>query len=92
MSADPVNPTGQEALASAERRLAEAARLAERLLERGLAALRHRARPLAGPAVRTAEDAQRFLVERVKARPVTALFAGLGAGILLGLLLSGRGK
>ena len=42
--------------------------------------------------VRTVDDAQRYVVERVKERPVTAALAGLGLGFLLGVLLSSRGK
>ncbi len=35
---------------------------------------------------------QRYVVERVKERPVTATLAGLGVGLLLGLLLANRSQ
>jgi ElaB/YqjD/DUF883 family membrane-anchored ribosome-binding protein len=106
MTADPSRPAGEDTvragtaadhaaaairagLAAVELGLAEAARIAGRLAEAGREALQTGSDPAAG---RVLDDAQRFIVERVKARPVTALMAGLGAGILVGLLLSSRGK
>jgi ElaB/YqjD/DUF883 family membrane-anchored ribosome-binding protein len=100
MTADPSRPVGDDAAARDE----TAARHAAEAIRAGLAAalgaaariaadlretLDARARPSASRAL---DDAQRFVVERVKARPVTALMAGLGAGVLVGLLLSSRGK
>lgn len=36
------------------------------------------------------ETAQKYVTERVQEKPLTATFAALGAGVLIGLLLSGR--
>ena len=44
------------------------------------------------PAKAMADEVQSYLVERVKERPVTAAFAGVGVGLLIGLLLASRGK
>jgi len=38
------------------------------------------------------EEAQRYVMERVKERPMTATLAGLGVGVLIGLLLSNRSR
>lgn len=38
------------------------------------------------------ETAQKYVTERVQEKPLTATFAALGAGVLIGLLLSGRNR
>ena len=55
-------------------------------------------RPALAPNVRGTDNAgeqfevaQRYVVDRVKERPVTATLAGIGVGLLIGLLLAGRG-
>jgi ElaB/YqjD/DUF883 family membrane-anchored ribosome-binding protein len=80
----------KDALASAEKLLADAARTADKAIKDAVEALR--AQAYSGPAGQTVEDAQRYVIERVKERPVTAAMAGLGVGFLLGVLLSSRGK
>ena len=87
----------QEAVDAAERSLTDAARRAEKVIREGVDALRSqsgpyadRARDYAGTAAQDFEDVQRFVVERVKEKPVTAALAGLGVSVLIGLLLSGR--
>ena len=82
----------KEALAITERLVADAARMAEKAFNDGVAALRAQTKAYSGPASQTVDDAQRYVIERVKERPVTAALAGLGVGFLLGVLLSGRGK
>ena len=82
----------KESLAVAERRLSEAAKTAERAIRDGLEAIKAQTHAYSGPAGQTVDEAQRYLVERVKERPVTATLAGLGVGFLLGLLLSSRGR
>ncbi len=107
MTAEPSRPAGEDAaardedaaehaaaairagLAAIELGLAEAARFAGRLAAAGRETFQARTDT---SAARALDEAQRFVVERVKARPVTALMAGLGAGVLVGLLLSSRGK
>jgi len=82
----------KDSLAVAERRLSEAARTAERVIKDGVEAIKAQTQAYSGPAGQSVEEAQRFVVERVKERPVTATLAGLGVGFLLGLLLSSRGR
>lgn len=82
----------KDALANAETLLAEAVRTAEKAIKDGVEALRARTKAYSGPAGQTVDDAQRYVIERVKERPVTAALAGLGVGFLLGVLLSSRGK
>jgi ElaB/YqjD/DUF883 family membrane-anchored ribosome-binding protein len=82
----------KDSLAAAERRLSEAARTAERVIKDSIEAIKAQTQAYSGPASQTVDEAQRFVVERVKERPVTATLAGVGVGFLLGLLLSSRGR
>lgn len=82
----------KEGLSAAERLFADAAGTADRLIRDGIETLRTGTGGYPRPAAETFDDAQRYLVERIKERPVTAAFAGLGIGVLLGVLLSNRGK
>jgi ElaB/YqjD/DUF883 family membrane-anchored ribosome-binding protein len=50
------------------------------------------AEPYAKTANEQLDEAQRYVLDRVKERPLTATLAGLGVGVLLGLLLSTRSK
>jgi ElaB/YqjD/DUF883 family membrane-anchored ribosome-binding protein len=87
---------GQKAIADvaavAERSIAEAARTAERALRDGLEALRSQAKTYSAEAGDNVDVAQRYVMKRVKDRPVTATLTGLGIGLLIGLLLSNRPK
>jgi ElaB/YqjD/DUF883 family membrane-anchored ribosome-binding protein len=81
-----------EAFATAEKGLTEAARIAERVIKEGVEVFRNQANTEPGAASETMDQARRYVVERIRERPVTAAFAGVGVGLLLGLLLSSRGK
>lgn len=80
----------KEALALAEKRILEAARTAERVIKDSVEAIKAQAKTYTGAAPQSVEEAQRYVVERVKERPVTAALAGVGVGFLLGVLISGR--
>lgn len=87
----------EEAVAAAERAITEAARRAERVfrdtdkaLRESLDKWREQAKTYGGTAGQSVDDAQKYVFERVKERPVTATVAGLGVGLLLGLLLANR--
>ncbi|MBV9993652.1 MAG: hypothetical protein JO127_00435 [Caulobacteraceae bacterium] len=86
--------TGQrglnEALEHAERSLNEAARRAEKALREGVEALKAQTEGYRADAGEQFDQAQKYVLERVKERPVTATLAGLGVGLLLGLLLANR--
>jgi ElaB/YqjD/DUF883 family membrane-anchored ribosome-binding protein len=81
-----------DALAAAEKRITDAARSAERSLREGAEALRAQSRVYAQNAGEQFDEAQRYVVERIRERPVTAAMAGLGVGLLLGLLFSNRNR
>ena len=87
---------GQKAIADiaaiAERSINDAAKTAERALREGLESLRSHAKTYSDEAGDNVDVAQRYLMTRVKERPVTATLTGLGIGLLIGLLLSNRPK
>ena len=80
----------EEALGAAERTIHSATKAAERLLKDSLDALRKETAPYADEAKHHIEDGQRYVAEELKQRPMTFTLAGLGVGVLLGLLLSRR--
>jgi len=84
--------TLQDALAHAEHTISEAVKAAERALRDGIEKLRAQGKPLADNAGQQVDEAQRYLTERVKERPMTAVLAGVGIGLVLGLLLSNRSQ
>ncbi len=79
-----------EAAEAAKASLADAAHRTENAIRESLEALRGHARPYADQASQQIDVAHRYVVERVKERPLTATLAGVGVGLLLGLLLSSR--
>ncbi|HUO11416.1 MAG TPA: hypothetical protein VMU37_01545, partial [Caulobacteraceae bacterium] len=79
-----------EALDAAERSLNEAVKRLEKMLREGIETLKAQSQPYRENAGQQFDEAQKYVVERVKERPVTATLAGLGVGLLLGLLLAGR--
>jgi ElaB/YqjD/DUF883 family membrane-anchored ribosome-binding protein len=93
MRADPLNSIADGADAAMDRtqRIAkDALATAERVIKDAVRTLREQTDAYAGPAGETAEEAQRYVVQRVKERPVTATLAGVGLGVLIGLLLASR--
>ncbi|HEY7853261.1 MAG TPA: hypothetical protein VIB82_09820 [Caulobacteraceae bacterium] len=81
-----------DALAAAQQTISDAAKAAERALRDGAETLNAHTKTYRENAGQQLDEAQRFVLERVRERPVTAALAGLGAGLLLGLLLSNRDK
>jgi ElaB/YqjD/DUF883 family membrane-anchored ribosome-binding protein len=79
-----------EALDAAEQSLNETVKRLEKMLREGIETLKAQAQPYRENAGQQLDEAQKYVVERVKERPVTATLAGLGVGLLLGLLLAGR--
>ncbi len=82
----------KDGLAEAERAMTQTAKVAERFIRQGIEVVRAQTRAYSTDPAQTFEETQRYIVERVKERPVTATLAGLGVGFLLGLMLSGRGR
>jgi ElaB/YqjD/DUF883 family membrane-anchored ribosome-binding protein len=77
--------------ADAQRSFAEAAKKFEGVVQEGLEQLRAQTRTYADTAGQQFDDAQRYVVERVRERPLAATGAAIGVGVIIGLLLaSGR--
>lgn len=81
-----------ETLAAAQAKLSEKAKAAQEALRGQADALMERTRGYRENAGQQFNDAQDYLVERIKERPVTAALTGLGVGLILGLLLSNRDR
>lgn len=81
-----------EIVSAAEKAISEAARNAEKTLKENLEGLRARAQDYGEETGDNFEDAQAYVIERVKERPVTATLTGLGLGLLIGLLIASRTK
>lgn len=79
-----------EAIDLADRNFREYAKRLEQVMRDGLADLRTRAGPYGESASQQIDEAQKYVVERIKERPVVATLAGLGVGLLLGLLMANR--
>jgi ElaB/YqjD/DUF883 family membrane-anchored ribosome-binding protein len=79
--------------AEAQRSFNEAARRFEKVVSEGLEQVRAQSRTYADNAGQHIDEAQRYVVERVKEKPLVAASAALGVGVLIGLLLaSGRNR
>ena len=79
-----------DALTTAERSLNETGKRVEKVLREGVEALKVQTQSYRQNAGQQFDDAQQYVIERVKERPVTATLAGIGVGLLLGLLLASR--
>lgn len=80
-----------DATEQARERLVAAAHRTEAAVREGLESLRTHTRAYTETATEQFDEAQRYVVDRVKERPVTATLTGLGVGVLIGLLLASRG-
>jgi len=75
--------------AEAQRSFQEAAKRFEKVVHDGVEQIRAQTRAYADTAGQQVEEAQRYMTERVRERPLTAAAAALGVGVLLGLVLAG---
>jgi len=82
--------TIHEALEVAEKSLNDATRRVEKAVREGVETLKGQIPSYRDNAAQQFDEAQQYVLERVKERPVTATLAGLGVGLLLGLLLANR--
>ncbi len=81
-----------DAIAKAEKTIIDSARSTEKALKDGFQTLRDQARPYADNASQSVDDAQRYVADRVKERPLTATLIGLGLGVFVGLLIASRDR
>jgi ElaB/YqjD/DUF883 family membrane-anchored ribosome-binding protein len=77
-----------DAIDLADRNFREAAKRIEQVMRDGMEQFRNRAEPYRESASQQIDEAQKYVVERIKERPVVATLAGLGVGLLLGLLMA----
>ncbi len=78
-----------QAADAARASLTEAAKRVEKSVSEGFETLRAQSRAYGDTAGQQLEDAQRYASERIRERPITATLAGLGVGVLIGLLIAG---
>src|SRR6185369_9602332 len=74
--------------AEAQRSFADAARRIEKAVSEGIEQLRAQTRAYSDTAGQQIDQAQQYVTERVKERPLAATGAALGVGVLIGLLLA----
>jgi len=92
-TASSVADAASEIASQAERRFSEAAKRFEKIVAEGVEQIRAQSRTYADTTVEHLDEAQRYVVERVRERPLVAAGAALGVGVLIGLLLSsGRNR
>jgi ElaB/YqjD/DUF883 family membrane-anchored ribosome-binding protein len=75
-------------MAKSREALRDAARRANRNIHDGLDTVRAQSRAYIDNAGQHLDEAQKYVVDRVRERPVAATLAGLGVGVLLGVLLA----
>lgn len=101
--ADKAKTAGLEAVEHAERsfaqaaeaarvQLTDAARRIEKSVTEGFDTLRAQSRAYTDTAGQSLEEAQAYASERIRERPITATLAGLGVGVLIGLLIAGSSR
>ncbi|HMO41746.1 MAG TPA: hypothetical protein PKB04_00105 [Phenylobacterium sp.] len=73
----------------AQRTFREAAKHFERAVHEGLEQIRAQSRAYADTAGEQLEEAQRYVVDNVRERPLAATGVAVGVGVVIGLLLAG---
>lgn len=84
--------TATRMTAEAQRSFADARARIEKAVQDGLEQLRAQSRVYADNAGEQLEQAQQYMTERVRERPIAAIGAAVGVGVLVGLLLSAGRK
>lgn len=91
--ANSVSESASKLTAEAQRSFNEAAKRLEKIVSEGLEQFKAQSRTYADNAGDHLDEAQRYVVEQVKEKPLIATGAALGVGVLIGLLLaSGRSR
>ena len=81
-----------EAIDLADRSFREAAKRIEKAVREGVETIRAQSGPYRENATQQFDEAQKYVVERIKERPLVATLAGLGVGLLIGLLMASRSE
>jgi ElaB/YqjD/DUF883 family membrane-anchored ribosome-binding protein len=76
----------------AQKSFADAARRIEAAVQDGLEQLRAQSRTYADTAGQQLDEAQQYVTERVRERPLAATGAAIGVGVLIGLLLASSSR
>ena len=84
--------TASRMTSEAQRTFADARARIEQVVQDGLEQLRTQSRVYADNAGEQIDQAQQYVTERVRERPMAAVGAALGVGVLIGLLLSAGRK
>lgn len=79
----------EDVVTHAERSFSEAAKRFEKVVAEGLEQLRAQSRTYADSTAEHLDEAQQYVADRVRERPLMAAGTALGVGLLLGLLLAG---
>ncbi|HXQ16984.1 MAG TPA: hypothetical protein VN814_20415 [Caulobacteraceae bacterium] len=79
-----------EAVDLADKALRDAAKRIEKAVREGVETIRAQSGPYRDNATQQLDEAQKYVVERIKERPVVATLAGLGVGLLIGLMMANR--
>lgn len=75
--------------AEAQKTFQDAAKRFEKVVNESVETIRAQTRAYADTAGQQIDEAQRYVTERVKERPLASAGMALGVGVLIGLLLSG---
>ena len=78
--------------AAAQGAMSDMTRRIERIVQDGIETLRGQSRVYVDAAGQQLGAAQQYVTERVKERPVAATMAGLGVGVLVGMLIAGGAR
>ncbi len=78
-----------EAAAQVEHRFTDAAKRFEKVVSEGIEQIRAQSQTYADTTVEHLDEAQRYVSQRVREKPLMAAGTALGVGLLLGLLLAG---
>lgn len=84
-----VSESASKLTAEAQRSFSEAAKKIEKAVADGLEQIRAQSRTYADSAGQQLDEAQRYVTEQVRERPLASTGVALGVGVLIGLLLAG---
>ena len=84
--------TATKLSAEAQRAFADAAKRIEKVVAEGVEHLRAQTRAYSDTAGQQLDEAQQYVTERVRERPLAATGAALGIGVLIGLLLASTSR